>query len=37
MKIKRVVDLHADAGWRIFSFLKIETDTGIVANVFYRF
>jgi L-alanine-DL-glutamate epimerase-like enolase superfamily enzyme len=31
MKITRVVDLHADAGWRIFSFLKIETDTGIVG------
>jgi galactonate dehydratase len=31
MKITRVVDLHADAGWRVFSFLKIETDTGIVG------
>ena len=28
MKISRIVDLHADAGWRVFSFLKIETDTG---------
>jgi hypothetical protein len=25
MKISRIVDLHADAGWRVFSFLKIET------------
>jgi L-alanine-DL-glutamate epimerase-like enolase superfamily enzyme len=31
MKITRVVDLHADAGWRVFSFLKIETDAGIVG------
>ncbi len=31
MKIKRIVDLHADAGWRVFSFLKIETDAGIVG------
>jgi hypothetical protein len=26
MKISRIVDLHADAGWRVFSFVKIETD-----------
>jgi galactonate dehydratase len=32
MKITRIVDLHSDAGWRVFSFLKIETDTGIVAG-----
>ena len=31
MKIARIVDLHADAGWRVFSFLKIETDAGIVG------
>ena len=31
MKIIRIVDLHADAGWRVFSFLKIETDAGIVG------
>jgi L-alanine-DL-glutamate epimerase-like enolase superfamily enzyme len=31
MKITRIVDLHADAGWRVFSFLKIETDAGIVG------
>jgi hypothetical protein len=31
MKITRIMDLHADAGWRVFSFLKIETDTGIVG------
>ena len=31
MKITRILDLHADAGWRVLSFLKIETDTGIVG------
>ena len=31
MKITRIVDLHADAGWRAFSFLKIETDAGLVG------
>ena len=31
MKITRIVDLHADAGWRVFSFLKIETDAGIIG------
>ena len=31
MKITRIVDLHADAGWRVFSFLKVETDTGVVG------
>lgn len=31
MKITRIVDLHADAGWRVFSFLKIETDAGLVG------
>ena len=31
MKISRIVDLHADAGWRVFSFLKIETDAGLVG------
>src|SRR4029077_12157625 len=31
MKISRFVDLHADAGWRVFSFLKIETDAGLIG------
>ncbi|MFV0297059.1 MAG: mandelate racemase/muconate lactonizing enzyme family protein [Hyphomicrobiaceae bacterium] len=31
MKITRIKDLHADAGWRVFSFLKIETDAGVVG------
>ena len=31
MKISRIVDLHADAGWRVFSFLKIETDAELVG------
>jgi hypothetical protein len=30
------VDLHADAGWRIFSFLIIETDAGIVGGSEYN-
>jgi galactonate dehydratase len=31
MKIVKVEDLHADAGWRTTSFLKITTDDGIVG------
>src|SRR3954462_4017179 len=31
MKIARIEDLHCDAGWRDFSFLKITTDDGIVG------
>ena len=31
MKIARIEDLHCDAGWRTFSFLKITTDDGIVG------
>ncbi|MBY0334713.1 MAG: hypothetical protein K2X49_29015, partial [Acetobacteraceae bacterium] len=31
MKIKRIDDLHADAGWRNFSFLRIETTDGITG------
>ena len=31
MKITRIIDLHADAGWRVFSFLKIETDAGLIG------
>ena len=30
MKISRIVDLHADAGWRVFSFLKI-TDAELIG------
>jgi hypothetical protein len=29
MTIARIEDLHCDAGWRTFSFLKITTDDGI--------
>ncbi len=36
MKIIRIQDLHADAGWRVFSFLKIETDAGIVGYSEYN-
>ena len=31
MKIARVDTLQADAGWRMFSFLKVTTDDGIVG------
>ncbi|MBI3514994.1 MAG: mandelate racemase/muconate lactonizing enzyme family protein [Proteobacteria bacterium] len=31
MKIARIEDLHCDAGWRIWSFLKITTDDGLVG------
>lgn len=31
MKITRVETLQADAGWRMFSFLKVSTDDGIVG------
>lgn len=31
MKITRIDDLHCDAGWRDFSFLKITTDDGLVG------
>jgi hypothetical protein len=28
MRIARIEDLHCNAGWRDFSFLKITTDDG---------
>jgi galactonate dehydratase len=31
MKIAKIEDLHADAGWRTFSFLKVTTDDGLVG------
>lgn len=31
MRIRLIEDLHADAGWRTLSFLKITTDTGLVG------
>lgn len=31
MKIARFEDLHCDAGWRTFSFLKITTDDGLTG------
>lgn len=36
MKITSIKDLHADAGWRVISFLKIETDAGIVGYSEYN-
>jgi galactonate dehydratase len=31
MRIARIEDLHADGGWRVFSFLKLVTDDGLVG------
>ncbi len=31
MKIAKIEDLHADAGWRTFSYLKVTTDEGLVG------
>jgi L-alanine-DL-glutamate epimerase-like enolase superfamily enzyme len=31
MRIMKLEDLHADAGWRTFSFLKLTTDEGLVG------
>ena len=36
MKIARFEHLHADAGWRVFSFLKIVTDEGLVGWAEYN-
>ncbi|MEM7022185.1 MAG: mandelate racemase/muconate lactonizing enzyme family protein [Pseudomonadota bacterium] len=31
MRITRIEDLHCDAGWRTWSFLKITTDEGVIG------
>ncbi len=31
MKITRVEALHADGGWRPWTFVKVETDAGITG------
>ena len=31
MKIVKIEDLHCNAGWRDFSFLKITTDEGLIG------
>ena len=31
MRITKIEDLHCNAGWRDFSFLKITTDEGLVG------
>ena len=36
MKITKIEDLHCDAGWRNFSFLRIETDEGITGYSEYN-
>ena len=36
MKIDRIESLHCDAGWRIFSYLKISTSDGIVGYSEYN-
>ena len=33
MKITAIYTLRADAGWRMFSFLKITTDSGAIGCV----
>ncbi len=36
MKIAKIESLHCDAGWRVFSFLKITTDDGLVGYSEYN-
>jgi L-alanine-DL-glutamate epimerase-like enolase superfamily enzyme len=36
MKITAIEDLHCDAGWRTFSFLKVTTDEGVVGYSEYN-
>ena len=31
MRIVKIEDFHADGGWRVFSFLKITTDDGLIG------
>ncbi|MDX2156586.1 MAG: mandelate racemase/muconate lactonizing enzyme family protein, partial [Hyphomicrobiaceae bacterium] len=31
MKITAIEDLHCDAGWRVWSFLKVVTDQGVIG------
>jgi galactonate dehydratase len=31
MRIAQIEDLHCDAGWRVWSFLKVTTDDGVVG------
>lgn len=31
MRITKISELHADGGWRVFSFLKVETDEGVTG------
>jgi L-alanine-DL-glutamate epimerase-like enolase superfamily enzyme len=31
VKIAKIEDLHCDAGWRTFSFLKVTTDDGLIG------
>src|SRR5262245_61456884 len=31
MRIVKLEDLHADAGWRVHSFLKLTTDEGLIG------
>ena len=36
MKITAIEDLHCDAGWRVWSFLKITTDEGVTGWAEYN-
>src|SRR5260370_15290393 len=31
LKIEKIEDLHCDAGWRTFSFLKVTTNDGLIG------
>ena len=36
MRITSIEDLHCDAGWRVWSFLKIQTDEGVTGWAEYN-
>jgi L-alanine-DL-glutamate epimerase-like enolase superfamily enzyme len=36
MKITKLESLHADAGWRVFSYLKVSTDEGLTGWAEYN-
>jgi len=36
MRIVKIEDIHADGGWRVFSFLKLTTDEGLVGWAEYN-
>ena len=36
MKVEKIESLHCDAGWRVFSFLKISTTDGVIGYSEYN-